>query len=328
MPDLPWFVYAIPFAMIGLIAFAAFYKWLEVRAAAEWPETTGKVVVSTSETRKVKTFDDDRQDMERDGGRGEEERNFAKIVYEYQVSGQKMRASRVSIGEDLGNFEVAETIARYPVGKVVTVYYNPRTPREAVLERDVPKGMFGCVAWFVVIAVFGTLLTFFGFNQLTEYARQLLVNPNNSPIVVGLAAMGTVAFLFALALHRQANVARGWPKVTGRITRSEIDEFEGRLTPKSTLTTLYRPLISYAYEFNGIKYSGDELSLGGKVTANTPSFAKKQVAKFPIGKTIEVHVNPQNASEAVLKPAPAHAWVLWISAGLFLAGAWFISQLP
>ena len=31
----------------------------------------------------------------------------------------------------MGNLEVAETIARYPVGKAVTVYYNPRKRDEA-----------------------------------------------------------------------------------------------------------------------------------------------------------------------------------------------------
>ena len=61
MPDLPWFVYAVPLAMVGLIAVAAFYKWLQVRAASHWPQTTGKVVVSTSQARKVETFDDDRR---------------------------------------------------------------------------------------------------------------------------------------------------------------------------------------------------------------------------------------------------------------------------
>src|SRR5262249_32228 len=173
MPDLPWFVYAIPLAMVGLIAVAAIYKWLQVRAAADWPETTGKVVVSTSQARKVETFDDDRE-----GGKGEEERNFANIVYEYTVSGQKFRNDPGSTGETLANFEVAETIPRYPVGKVVTVYYDPRKPREAVLERDAPKGLFGCVAWMVVIGVGGILGSFYGFNQITIY---LTSRVNNAP---------------------------------------------------------------------------------------------------------------------------------------------------
>src|SRR5262245_60683776 len=111
MPDLPWLVYAFPLLMVGIVAAAAFYKWLQVRAAAQWPETQGRVVVSGSQVREVETFDDNAA-----GGKAKEKRNFANIIYEYEVSGQKMRCGRVSIGEDLGNFEVAETIARYPVG--------------------------------------------------------------------------------------------------------------------------------------------------------------------------------------------------------------------
>lgn len=159
MPDVPWFLYAIPLAMLSLIAVAAIYKYMQVKEAARWPSVQGKIVVSKSEQRDVETFDDDEAD-----GRGTEQRNFAKIVYEYTVRGQALRHDRVSIGEDLGNFEVAETIARYPVGKVVTVYYNPRKPGEAVLERDPPKGIFGCVTAIVVVGAIGVFATFFGFN--------------------------------------------------------------------------------------------------------------------------------------------------------------------
>ena len=156
MPDLPWFVYAMLLAPLGLILVAAIYKTLQVRAAREWPSTPGKVVVSNSELRDVKVLD-----SEREAGRKLEKRNFANIVYEYSVSGQKLRNNRVSIGEDRGNFQVAETIAKYPVGTDVTVYYNSRHPREAVLERDLPQGLWGCLGIATVIAlvvVFGSAI--------------------------------------------------------------------------------------------------------------------------------------------------------------------------
>jgi hypothetical protein len=120
VPDIPWFVYAMLLAPFGLILVAAGYKYLQVRAASDWPSTFGKVIVSTSEVRDVKVLDDTREERKRT-----EKRNFANIVYEYTVSGQKLTNNRVSIGEDRGNFEVAETIARYPVGTAVMVYYNP-----------------------------------------------------------------------------------------------------------------------------------------------------------------------------------------------------------
>ena len=134
LPDIPWFVYAMLLAPVGLIVFAAVYKYLEVRAASDWPSAPGKVVVSKPEVRKVKVIDSDRA-----AGHRFEERNFANITYEYSVAGEAYRNNRVSIGEDRGNFEVAETIARYPVGKLVTVFYNPNKRGEAVLERDCRK---------------------------------------------------------------------------------------------------------------------------------------------------------------------------------------------
>ena len=41
LPDIPWFVYAMLLAPVGLIVFAAIYKYLEVRAASDWPSTPG-----------------------------------------------------------------------------------------------------------------------------------------------------------------------------------------------------------------------------------------------------------------------------------------------
>jgi hypothetical protein len=318
MPDLPWFVYAVPLAMVGIIAVAAVYKWLQVRAAADWPQATGKVVVSTSQVRKVEIFDDDRQ-----GGKGEEQRNFAHIIYEYTVSGQKLRNDRVSIGEDLGNFEVAETIARYPVGQVVTVYYNPRRPKDAVLERDPPKGLFGCVIWMVVVGVAGILGSFYGFNQVTIFLTERV---HNAPMVVALTAFGLVMWLFGFAMRKRASAAGSWPKVSGRITKSVVDEFRGRINSDSPTTTLYRPLIAFSYEYNGIKYAGSQVSLGLKVTASSAAFAKSIVAKYPAGKTISIYVNPANPSESVLSPGTGGAWfVLAIGTGI-LALAYYVSQ--
>jgi hypothetical protein len=141
VPDLPWFVYLMLLAPLGLLLGAAAYKTLQVRAAREWPSAAGKVVVSQAEVRETRVIDSDRED-----GYRTEQRNFANIIYEYAVAGQKLRNNRVSIGEDRGNFQVAETIAKYPVGAVVTVYYNPLHPKEAVLEHDLPKGLWGGVS--------------------------------------------------------------------------------------------------------------------------------------------------------------------------------------
>src|SRR5947208_4689885 len=156
-------------APLGLILGVAVYKTLQVRAAREWPSTAGKVVVSKPEVRKVKVIDSDRAE-----GHRFEERNFADIVYEYSVAGRKLRNNGVSLGEDRGNFEVAETIAKYPVGTVVTVYYNPLHPDQAVLERDLPKGMWGCLGMGTAFVLASVIASAIGLHQITEFASKHL----------------------------------------------------------------------------------------------------------------------------------------------------------
>src|SRR5215213_5483923 len=95
VPDLPWFAYLILLGPLLLLLGVAAYKTLQVRAAREWPQAPGKVVVSKAEVRETRVIDSDRED-----GYRHEQRNYAKIIYEYSVAGQKLRNNRVSIGED------------------------------------------------------------------------------------------------------------------------------------------------------------------------------------------------------------------------------------
>lgn len=52
------------------------------------------------------------------------------VLYTYCVNGTTFRGSRVGV-------EVADaesTVARYPAGSAVVVYYDPRDPSESILE--------------------------------------------------------------------------------------------------------------------------------------------------------------------------------------------------
>jgi hypothetical protein len=100
-----WMFYLILAAIPGVIVFAAVYKYLEILQVRRWPSAPGRIVVSTSQAREVSRGDANSNDTEL--------RSFAGIEYEYTVAGRTYRGTRVSIGENMGNFEVAETIARF-----------------------------------------------------------------------------------------------------------------------------------------------------------------------------------------------------------------------
>ena len=310
LPDIPWFVYAMLLAPFGLVVFAAGYKYLEVRAASDWPSVPGKVVVSKSEVRKVKVVDSSRE-----AGHRFEDRNFANITYEYSVAGQSYRNNRVSIGEDRGNFEVAETIARYPVGKAVTVYYNPNKRNEAVLERGMPQGMWGCIGWMVVIAVALVFGSAIGFHKLTDFVSTRLAKPEVSGMTVALGAFGAAIALFALAFHRQAAKVKRWPVVPGKIRTSGLEEF--RAAPERGRTrgaTKFQSQVSYSYRYNNVDYTCSQASYGGQVSSTSRWMMERLAKKYPDGKVVDVYVNPDNPSQAVLETRATGMWVLWLSA--------------
>jgi LPXTG-motif cell wall-anchored protein len=88
---------------------------------ARWPATKGRVISATL----IRMRD-------RDGQMTAEPR----ITYEYTVNRQVYRSTRVKFGFKP---RATLTVARYPAGNVVDVYYNPVKPEDAVLERETAK---------------------------------------------------------------------------------------------------------------------------------------------------------------------------------------------
>jgi hypothetical protein len=323
LPNLPWYVTAMLLAPLAVILFAAVYKSLQVRAARDWPSTPGKVVVSNSQVRDVSFLDDSRENDHRI-----ERRNFANIVYEYTVSGERFTNNRVSIDEDRGDFGIAETIARYPVGKAVTVYYNSRHPREAVLERDTPKGWWGCLGIGMAIAltiIFGSV---FGLNQLTGFIATRLGNPRVSPMVVVLGVFAGMLALFALAMRRASSLAKQWPVVAGTIKMSDISQYRAAPTQAFRRGPLMvQRQVSFAYSYNNVAYSRVQATLATGVNSTSGWFARKFTTTYQDGASVKVYVNPVNPSEATLDPRGGFVLIglLWLLAFAFGSAAYYVA---
>ena len=272
MPDLPWFVYAMLFAPLGLLLVASVVKTWQVREARSWPQASGKVVRSVAEVREVRVSDSDREE-----GYRLESRNFANVTYEYPVGSRKLSCNRISIGEDLGNFEVAEKLAKYPAGSVVTVYYNPRHPDQAVLERDLPKGLWGCLGIGTAIAfgiVFGSA---FGLNQSYQYLAHHVARPDLAGLVVAFGAFGLVIALMAWAVQRQASMATRWPIVPGTIKLSEMEEYHEASEPgEARGIEMFAKRVTYTYSYQNVRYTNE----CARVAAGTPEASNKMLTKL------------------------------------------------
>lgn len=323
MPDLPWFVYAMLLAPLGLLLVAAVVKTWQAREARSWPQVPGKVVTSVAEAREVRVSDDDREE-----GYRLESRTFANVTYEYAVGGRKLRRNRISIGEDLGNFEVAEKLAKYPAGSIVTVYYNPRHPDQAVLERDLPKGLWGCLgigAVIVVAIVFGSA---FGLNQSYAYLAHHIARPDLAGLVVGFGAFGLAVGLMGCAVRRQASMATRWPVVRGTIKLSAMEEYHEASEPgEARGAEMFGKRVTYTYRYQNVSYTNEWARIAAGTSAASDKMREKLLSRYRDGATVEVRVNPDNPAEATLdaRGDGRIAWVLWGIAAIFAALALFVA---
>lgn len=93
------------------------------QAAQDWSSTMGVVITSTVQ---VKRSYKSRSEI-------------PVVVYQYQVDGKPYTGQVVKAGEQFFSLRIygdaQKTIARYPVGAQVMVYYNPANPAESALER-------------------------------------------------------------------------------------------------------------------------------------------------------------------------------------------------
>ena len=298
-----WVLILVLIGFPGLTLFAVIYKYMEVKQASRWPSVPGRIVASGTAGREVSRGAADSSDTE--------VRTFALIEYEYTVANRKYRGSRVGIGENMGNFEVAETIARYPVGKQVTVYYNPNKREQAVLERDLPSWIWkaGIIIVLVLVGlIFGAV---FGYGKLVDVLADVVPNPARAPFVAISLCFAAVAALVVFAIQRQASLQRKWPIAQARIESSGVHAFESRDSDDGRLRTQYRADVIYSYEVAGVRYTGDKLG-SASVSSNVEAAARRKAARYPAGSAIQVHYNPANPAEAIVKPAGWALLLLWL----------------
>lgn len=117
----------LPLAILGVVGYFLYKRSQQSntarQAAQSWPSTTGTVLTSTIQVSHT----------------GNSRSEAPVVLYTYEVSGQSYQGQTIKAGEQYLNVrfsgDAINTMGRYPVGKKVTVYYNPANPAESALER-------------------------------------------------------------------------------------------------------------------------------------------------------------------------------------------------
>ncbi len=65
--------------------------------------------------------------------------------------------------------------------------------------------------------------------------------------------------------------------------------------------------------------------MGVIVSASFPGLAGRTAAKYPVGGEVDVHYNPRNPGESVLRPRSSLHHLLWVVAVALFAFAWALA---
>ena len=84
-----------------------------------------------------------------------------KVVYEYQVMSQKYTGERITFGAmSTTRMGATKVVQQYPAGMQVTVFYDPETPNQAVLDPGTGSGLWIGIIFGVGLFIFGLLMLF------------------------------------------------------------------------------------------------------------------------------------------------------------------------
>lgn len=303
----------------GCLSLITILKWREVRALSRWLPTPGKIISSRVEAREVRS-----SGVGSDSSDTTEMRNFPAITFEYKVGAKKFQSSRYSVKENLGNFEVAETLAQFPRGAEVTVFYNPADPSKAVIERTMPDGAFKFMFQLSAGLVVGALVLVFSVGGLLEAIRPHLRKPQNLGAAALLMFMGLMILRMGFAQRSLAAQAAKWPVAAGRIESSGLQALRN-YSGYRRWRTVFKSRIVYSYGVAGQQYSSDRVTFGATVTATLPGLVSGQARSYAEGGNVDVHYDPANPASAVLECRVRGLWVLWVcSAGFLGAAAWLV----
>jgi hypothetical protein len=141
--------------VIGAGLFAiGWFQYRKVRASRSWPSTPGRIAGGKVEMVMQSSGDDD----------GERASYYPAIQYEYQVGGQTYRGGEIAFNQRTysSQKEAEAALRNYPEGGGVQVYYDPRQPGRAVLERKASVG--------TVLMVIGALIVTLAIAALSRAA--------------------------------------------------------------------------------------------------------------------------------------------------------------
>lgn len=301
----------IALPMVVMVAAMIVNAVLKVRRAKDWTQAQGRITLSRMAVRRPPAGNEIGTVM-----------NVPDVAYAFKVGGQDYRGTRVSLGDISGKY-AQDALARYPVGQMVTVFYDPADPADCVLERDAPKGAVkGC--GLALLVVMGLV---WGLYWVATRGAEILkarMPDADVPVMLFAALFGGAALLFFVGHRRYLARANAWPVTPGEIVSSIVEQRNS--TENGRARTTYIPIVEFAYTVGGNRLNSRQVKLGLEVSGSE-SFAQGIVDRYPAGAAVDVHYDPQDPSNAALENPTGTSWLLLGVALACFAIALYVSRI-
>jgi hypothetical protein len=136
-------------------------------------------------------------------------------------------------------------------------------------------------------------------------------------IAVSLVFLSIGAYFL---LYQDYDVMNNWKNISGTVTNSSVILVD---SVSDSSDEMYGPHISYKYSFGNKSYSGHCCS----ASSNLPSLVQPIVDRNPIGKNVDVFVNPNNPYQSRLADDvnlfdPFKLFFMFCSGGILILGIW------
>ena len=133
------------------------------------------------------------------------------------------------------------------------------------------------------------------------------------PYFINVLVIGVAISILATWVDHAARRAESWPVTEGMILNSGVKAERGK-------HRRYAPKIIVSYEVQGVPYRGNRIGVALLKRFGNRSQAERYAAKYPEGKRVTVHYNPQKPDRYYIEPASGvlEFWQRWIGLGFAL----------